>query len=193
MGRLASTIAFLGMLAQPSMVLAQQTVPTGQKLVRSAFDFAFVAIDGTPMPLDAYRGKALLIVNTASFCGYTNQYGGLQTLHEAFASKGLIVIGVPSNDFGAQEPKSNGEIATFCQGAFNVTFPLAEKQVVKGADAHPFYRFARDTLGDAAAPRWNFHKYLIGRDGRLLGGFSAQTAPDAPDFRTAIDRALAGS
>ncbi len=152
--------------------------------------FHSLRIDATPMPLTAFKGKALLIVNTASFCGYTQQYQGLQTLYETYATRGLVVIGVPSNDFGAQEPKANTEIAAFCQGAFNVTFPLAEKQVVKGRDAHPFYQWAKSVLGDAAAPRWNFHKYLVGRDGRLIAAFSTQTEPLSPKLTAAIDAAL---
>ena len=156
----------------------------------SAFDYSFVAIDGTAMPLAQFKGKVLLIVNTASFCGFTKQYDGLQRLHETYGSRGLVVIGVPSNDFGAQEPKGNAEIAEFCKGAFNVTFALTEKQTVRGQAAHPFYGWAGSTLGDAATPRWNFHKYLVGRDGRLLAAFSAQVAPDAQKLATAIEAAL---
>jgi glutathione peroxidase len=193
MGRLTSMVTLLAMLAAPSVVLAEDKSAGRQADSATAYDHAFVAIDGAPMPLATYQGKVLLVVNTASFCGFTNQYAGLQTLHETLISKGLVVIGVPSNDFGEQEPKSNGEIASFCQGAFNVTFPLAEKSTVKGPRAHAFYRWARNVLGEAAAPRWNFHKYLVGRDGRLIASFSAQTPPDAAVLRQAIDRALAGT
>ena len=157
----------------------------------SAFDFEFVAIDGKPMPLSAFKGKALLVVNTASFCGYTPQYQGLQSLHERYEAKGLVVIGVPANDFGAQEPKANQEIAEFCQGAFNITFPLAEKQIVKGSAAHPFYAWARRTMGDASSPRWNFHKYLAGRDGKLISAYPSSVEPNSPKLVAAIEAVLA--
>lgn len=156
----------------------------------SAFEFAFVGIDGKPMPFSDYRGKALLVVNTASFCGFTPQYEGLQTLHERYETKGLVVIGVPANDFGAQEPKGNAEIASFCQGAFNVTFPLTEKQIVKGKDAHPFYAWARQVLGEASTPRWNFHKYLVDREGRLVGAFPSTIEPQSSTLVGAIEAAL---
>lgn len=157
---------------------------------RSAFEFEFITIDGKPMPLGDFRGKALLVVNTASFCGYTRQYQGLQALHERFGTRGLVVIGVPANDFGEQEPKANAEIAEFCQGAFNVTFPLAEKQVVKGVSAHPFYLWARQVMGDANVPRWNFHKYLVDRDGKMVGAFPSAVEPLSPRLVDAIEAAL---
>lgn len=163
---------------------AQQSMPPP----RTGFDF--VAIDGKPMPLGDFRDKVLLVVNTASFCGYTRQYQGLQALHERYASRGLVVIGVPSNDFGGQEPKGNGEIAAFCQGAFNVTFPLAEKQVVKGTTAHPFYLWARQTLGDVSVPRWNFHKYLVDRNGRLVGAYPSAVEPLSTNLVGAIEATL---
>lgn len=156
----------------------------------SAFDFTFEAIEGMPMPLAGFRGKALLVVNTASFCGFTHQYQGLQALHETYAARGLVVIGVPSNDFGAQEPGSEAEIAKFCQGAFGVTFALTSKVAVKGSTAHPFFAWARRSLGDEAAPRWNFHKYLVGVDGRLIGAFPSKVAPNAPELIKAIEAAL---
>jgi glutathione peroxidase len=183
-GKLVSSLSALTLLTAPGIVLAE-----GQQIGR-ATDFAFTAIDGTPLPLSAFAGRVLLVVNTASFCGFTKQYEGLQSLHETYGPQGLVVIGVPANEFGEQEPGTNQEIAQFCQGAFNVTFPLTEKQVVKGPDAHPFYRWAGDVLGPSAAPRWNFHKYLVGRDGRLIGSFSTQTAPTSRPMRQAIETAL---
>jgi glutathione peroxidase len=185
MKRLLSGLAVAGMLVAPTSIIAQSGAQMG-----SAFDQSFVAIDGSPMPLAKFRGKVLLIVNTASFCGFTKQYDGLQKLHDTFGPQGLVVIGVPSNDFGSQEPKANAEIAEFCQGAFSITFPLTEKMVVKGKGAHPFYAWAGATLGEAATPRWNFHKYLVGRDGRLLASFTAQVAPDASTLVKAIETAL---
>lgn len=144
---------------------------------RNAHDFTFQAIDGTPLPLKAYAGKVVLVVNTASLCGFTSQYADLQALWHAYEAKGLIVLGVPSNDFGAQEPGTAEEILGFCQGAYGVTFPLTEKVKVKGNDAHPFYVWARAVLGQGKAPKWNFHKYLISPEGRLLDAYNASVRP----------------
>jgi glutathione peroxidase len=157
---------------------------------RTAFDHEFQAIDGGKLPLAQWRGKVLLVVNTASFCGYTPQYEGLQALWQRYEKRGLIVVGVPSNDFGAQEPKSEAEIAGFCRGAFGVTFPLTAKQEVSGPKAHAFYRWAHETLGPAKAPRWNFHKYLVGRDGKLIAGYGAGVEPLSPTLIRAIEAAL---
>jgi glutathione peroxidase len=156
-----------------------------------AFDHAFDAIEGGKLPLAQWRGKALLVVNTASFCGFTPQYEGLQALWERYQERGLVVIGVPSNDFGEQEPKAESEILGFCKGAFGVTFPLTTKVAVSGAQAHPFYRWAQEALGAAYAPRWNFHKYLVGRDGKLIAGYESQVEPLSPELTKAIEAALA--
>ena len=156
-----------------------------------AFDHAFEAIEGGKLPLAQWRGKALLVVNTASFCGFTPQYEGLQALWERYQKRGLVVIGVPSNDFGAQEPKAEAEIQAFCKGAYNVTFPLTTKEVVKGPQAHPFYLWARETLGAGNAPSWNFHKYLVGRDGKLIAGYGARVEPLSAELTKAIEAALA--
>jgi glutathione peroxidase len=176
--------------AAAGIMLAMAHVPASSGPA-SAFDHEFDAIEGGKMPLGAWRGKALLVVNTASFCGYTPQYEGLQKLWERYEAKGLIVIGVPSNDFGAQEPKSESEILGFCKGAFNVTFPLTTKVSVKGAQAHPFYRWAQEALGTASAPRWNFHKYLVARDGRLVAGYGSNVEPLSTELIKAIEAALA--
>jgi glutathione peroxidase len=156
-----------------------------------AFDHAFDAIEGGKLPLAQWRGKALLVVNTASFCGFTQQYEGLQALWERYQAKGLVVIGVPSNDFGEQEPKGEAEILGFCKGAYNVTFPLTTKVVVSGARAHSFYLWAREALGAASVPRWNFHKYLVGRDGKLIAGYGSRVEPLSPEMIKAVDAALA--
>jgi len=156
-----------------------------------AYDFNFEAIEGGRMPLGQWRGKVLLVVNTASFCGFTPQYEGLQALWQRYEAKGLVVVGVPSNDFGGQEPKSEGEILGFCKGAYNVSFPLTSKQVVSGPQAHPFYRWAADALGAGATPKWNFHKYLVGRDGRLINAFGTRVTPQAPELIKAVEAALA--
>jgi glutathione peroxidase len=156
----------------------------------SAYDYEFEAIEGGKLPLSQWRGKALLVVNVASFCGFTLQYEGLQKLWERYQSRGLVVMGVPANDFGAQEPKSEGEILEFCQGAFGVNFPMTTKQTVVGGQAHPFYLWARDTLGLTSTPRWNFHKYLVGRDGKLIAGFGSSVTPLSDTMINAVEKAL---
>jgi glutathione peroxidase len=157
----------------------------------SAYDFSFTSIDGRPLPLSEFKGKAVLVVNTASFCGFTQQYKGLQALYEKYEAKGFVVVGVPSNDFGAQEPGSATEIKEFCEGAFGITFPLTEKVPVTGASAHPFYQWAAATLGPKSAPGWNFHKYLVGRDGRIVKSFYSGAAPDGKDIIAAVEEELA--
>jgi glutathione peroxidase len=154
-----------------------------------ASDHVFEAIE-RQAPLAQWQGAAggqhglLLRVHAA--------VRGLQALWERYEAKGLVVIGVPSNDFGEQEPKAESEILGFCKGAFGVTFPLTTKVVVKGAQAHPFYRWAREALGAANAPSWNFHKYLVGRDGRLIAGYGSRVEPLSPELTKAIEGALAG-
>lgn len=174
-----------------TMLLAMGPATQSREAASAAFAYEFEAIEGGKLPLRKWQGKVLLVVNTASFCGYTQQYAGLQTLWERYEKRGLVVIGVPSNDFGAQEPKSEAEILGFCKGAYNVTFPLTTKVGVKGGDAHPFYRWARDVLGAGSAPGWNFHKYLVGRDGKLIAGYGSAVDPLSPQLVKAIEAALA--
>ena len=161
------------------------------QMTASAYDFEFEAIEGGALPLSQWRNKVLLVVNTASLCGFTPQYEGLQKLWERYEARGLVIVGVPSNDFGAQEPKSESEILGFCKGAFNVTFPLTAKEQVSGAQAHPFYRWALERLGAGAAPRWNFHKYLVGRDGQLVAGYGSSVEPLSAGLTSAIETTLA--
>jgi glutathione peroxidase len=156
----------------------------------TAHDFSLTGIDGQPMPLAQFKGHPVLIVNTASECGFTPQYEELETLWQAYKDKGLVIIGVPSNDFGGQEPGTATEIASFCKLNYGVTFPLADKTVVKGAGAHPFYVWAGEKAGMLGRPKWNFHKYLIGADGRFIDWFSTQTKPMAPKIRQAVEKAL---
>jgi glutathione peroxidase len=156
----------------------------------TAWDFSFVGIDGQPLPLAQYRGQAVLIVNTASQCGFTPQYKGLEALAEKYQERGLVVIGVPSNDFGQQEPGSSTEIKQFCQTTFGIRFPLTEKVKVVGGDAHPFYQWAARELGPLAKPRWNFHKYLIAPDGHLADWFSSVTAPESNRLVKALEDVL---
>ena len=156
----------------------------------SAHDFAFTSIDGTELPLSDFKGKTVLIVNTASQCTFTKQYGPLQTLYDEYKDRGLVIIGVPSNDFGGQEPGPEEEISAFTEAEFNVAFPLAAKTGVKGKNASPFYRWAAGQVGPAGTPRWNFHKYLVGPNGELIDWFSTFTKPDPAKIRKAIEQNL---
>jgi len=178
------TIALAAVLLLGGHTLAKENVMSLHELTADT-------IDGKPQPLSAYKGQVLLVVNVASQCGYTPQYTGLEKLWQEYKARGVTVLGFPSNDFGEQEPGSAAEIQQFCQGAFGVTFPLAGKQTVRGPGAHPFYQWARATLGERAAPRWNFHKYLVGRDGKLIAGYGSTVAPDSEQMIGAIEAALA--
>jgi glutathione peroxidase len=157
----------------------------------SAHDFEFRSIDGKPLKLKDFAGHPVLVVNTASECGLTPQYKGLQALYDTFRDRGLVVLGVPSNDFGGQEPGTEAEIENFCTERYRVTFPMTSKYAVVGANAHPFYKWAVSEAGEGAAPRWNFHKYLIGKDGALAGTFASKMTPEDPALRSAIEAALA--
>jgi glutathione peroxidase len=150
----------------------------------------FTRIDGKPLDLTALDAKAVLVVNTASKCGYTPQYEGLQALYEAKKDKGLVIVGVPSNDFGGQEPGTEEDVQTFCKLNFGVTFPLTKKYAVTGADEHPFYLNAVETLGDAAQPKWNFHKILVSGDGTPLKAYPSATTPSDAALMADIEAAL---
>lgn len=156
----------------------------------NAHTFSFKSIDGKPFPLSQFKGKAVLVVNTASACGLTPQYKGLEALWRGYKDKGLVVLGVPCNDFGAQEPGTEGEIKTFCETNFGVDFPMTSKEHVIGSAAHPFYAWVAKELGEGAVPKWNFHKYLVGKDGALAGTFGSRTEPEAADVKAAIEAAL---
>lgn len=155
---------------------------------RNAHSFSFETINGGRLDLARYRGRPILVVNTASRCGFTAQYEGLQNLHTRFGEAGLVVIGVPSNDF-RQELASNEEVAAFCEARFGIDFPLTAISRVTGADAHPFYGWARrERPGET--PRWNFHKYLIAPDGEIAAVFATTTAPEHPRIIAAIEALL---
>jgi glutathione peroxidase len=147
----------------------------------SLYDFEALSIDGQPVSLDQYRGKPLLIVNTASACGFTPQFGGLEKLHQTYGHRGLVVLGFPCNQFGSQDPGSNDEIAGFCQRNFGVTFPMMSKIDVNGAEAHPLYQWlsaeAPGLLGSKAI-KWNFTKFLVGKDGKVIKRYAPQDAPE---------------
>ena len=160
-------------------------------VAQSAYDFTFDPLTGdTPLALADFKGKVVMVVNTASACGFTPQYEGLEKLYEKFKDRGFVIVGVPSNDFGGQEPGSNSEIAHFCKLNYGVSFPMAAKVDVVGDNAHPFYKWARDELGYISIPKWNFHKYLIGRDGKLVDFFHSTTAPDSARLIKAIEKLL---
>ena len=157
---------------------------------KSAYNFEFDSIDGGVISLSDYRGDVILVVNTASECGFTRQYEGLQSLWNKYKEDGLVVIGVPSNDFGRQEPGTNDQIKRFCTVNFNINFPMAAKTFVKGEKAHPFYKWVNDELGWRARPRWNFHKYLIARDGSLQDSFSSMVSAESSKLRDKIFQLL---
>jgi glutathione peroxidase len=152
--------------------------------------FNFTSIEGQPLSLSEYRGKAVLVVNTASRCGFTPQYAGLQSLWEKYRDRGLVVLGVPSNDFGGQEPGSEAEIKSFCEVNFDIDFPMTAKEVVSGDGAHPFYKWAGEELGALSVPRWNFHKILLDTEGKAVDWFAPTTAPDADKLTAAIEKVL---
>ena len=159
----------------------------------TAHDFTFTSIEGNALPLSEFRGKVVLIVNTASQCGFTHQYADLQNVWSRYRDRGFILLGVPSNDFGGQEPGTEEEIKTFCEVNFDVDFPLTTKVHVRGDDAHPFYRWAGLQAGEMGLPRWNFHKYLIGPDGEFVDWFSTPTSPTSNKITSAIEKELTKS
>ncbi|HYC04652.1 MAG TPA: glutathione peroxidase [Azospirillaceae bacterium] len=182
MRSLVPTLSFL----LPAMAfIALATIQPAQ--AAGAHDFRFTAIEGGELPLSGYKGKAVLVVNTASLCGYTPQYKGLQALWERYQDKGLVVLGVPANDFGGQEPGSEKEIKEFCEVNFAVDFPMTTKEPVTGPQAHPFYKWAAAEKG---APKWNFHKYLLDAQGNLVAAFPSKVAPDSPELTKAVEAAL---
>ncbi|HEX6979594.1 MAG TPA: glutathione peroxidase [Alphaproteobacteria bacterium] len=155
----------------------------------AAHDFDFVSIDGEALPMRNFGGKAVLVVNTASFCGFTPQYADLEKLWQRYKDRGLVVLGVPSNDFGGQEPGTASEIKAFCE-TYAVSFPLTEKQKVVGPEAHPFYRWVAAELGEAGVPRWNFHKYLIDPSGEIVGAWPSRVTPLSREVTDAVEQAL---
>jgi len=159
-------------------------------MANDAYEFSFNAIDGAPLPLTTFKDKVVLVVNTASKCGLTPQYDGLEKLYSDYKDKGLVVLGVPSNQFAGQEPGTDEEIADFCRTNFSVDFPMTSKTDVKGDEAHPFYKWAKDVLGDPAEPVWNFHKLLVGKDGKLIRAFGPRTEPLDNEITGAIEAAL---
>jgi len=155
-----------------------------------AYDFNFNDIDGSALKLSEFKGKVIVVINVASQCGFTNQYEDMQKAWEKYQEKGVVIIGVPSNDFGEQEPGSNEEIKNFCEAKFGISFPMTEKVSVKGSNAHPFYIWARDNHGNSAIPKWNFHKIIINKDGKIADTFSSMTNPSSKKFTKIIEKLI---
>ncbi len=157
-------------------------------MVTSLHELTANTLAGAPQSLSAYRGQVALVVNTASECGLTLQYAGLEQLYEELRNRGFVILGFPSNDFGRQEPGSSQQIQTFCEKNYGVQFPMFEKVVTRGEDQSPVYRFLTEKH---SAPEWNFHKYLVGKDGEVRNGFSSTIPPESKELRAAIEAALA--
>jgi len=178
-----------GAAAQEPEAGASGAAPAGGMTRVTAYAFSFAGLRGGQIRLIEHAGKPILIVNTASRCGFTPQYAGLQDLWTRFRDRGLLVVGVPSNDFGNQEPGDADDIARTANEAFGATFPLAAKAEVRGANPHPFYKWAAFER-PFELPSWNFHKYLIGRDGHVVATFPAEVEPTDPRLVAAIEKAL---
>ncbi len=151
-------------------------------------EFTLNSIDGKPVSLADYKGKVVLIVNVASKCGFTPQYTGLEALYEKYKNQGFVIVGVPANNFGSQEPGTNEEIATFCSRKYNVSFPMMAKVSVKGDDITPLYQYLTTAKGGDV--KWNFTKFLIGKDGQIAERFESAVKPDAPELTSAVETAL---
>ena len=155
----------------------------------NAYDYEFKSIDGDKIKLSDYKGKVIVVVNVASRCGYTPQYEGLQSLWSNYKNKDVIVLGVPTNNF-RQEPGSNKEIKDFCESNFGITFPMTEKISVIGSNSHPFYKWAKEDYGIGAIPKWNFHKIIIGKEGKIVDTFSSITKPSSKKFLKVIEELI---
>ena len=173
------------------MLFCAATLVAAEKTVH---DFTLNSIDGQPAPLAAYKGKVVLLVNVASKCGFTPQYSALESTYEKYKDRGFVIVGIPANNFGAQEPGSNQEIKTFCSSKYHVTFPMMAKVSVKGDDITPLYQFLTDKSSNPQSGgeiKWNFTKFLIGPDGRVITRFEPEITPDSPQVNSAIEEALA--
>jgi len=184
---MADVLQFLGMLAAAAVMSVSSPAHSASKLGHS---FEFEAIEGGKLPLQKFAGRPVLVVNTASQCGYTPQYDDLQAVWAKYRDRGLVVLGVPSNDFGGQEPGSEAEIKKFCEVNFSADFPLTTKQTVVGDDAHPFYRWIATELGAVQVPRWNFYKYLIAPDGGIAGAWPSAVKPTSEKITAEIEKLL---
>ena len=157
---------------------------------KSFYDLSINSIDGNEIKFSNFKEKSILLVNVASNCGFTKQYEDLQKLYELYKSNGLIVLGVPSNQFGNQEPGSEKEIKNFCEANFNITFPMTSKYDVRGNKAHPVYLWAKESYGNSAVPKWNFHKILIDKNGKIQDTFASFTNPMSNKIKKEIEKIL---
>jgi glutathione peroxidase len=173
-----------GFIAGLSLLAAGQALAACEGVL----DHRASTLGGEPRDLCQYQGKVVLVVNTASYCGYTSQYEGLEKLYQTHKDKGLVVLGFPSNDFGAQEPGSNEAVKDFCERTYKVRFPMLEKSIVKGPGANPVYQKLAQATGQA--PQWNFHKYLISRDGKTIKAFSSKVTPDSSTLVKEVEAML---
>ena len=187
--QLTASLIFFSCALPWASALAAAPVPTGNTACPALLQQQFKRLqDEAPQQLCQYAGKVLLVVNTASYCGFTNQYQGLEALHARYQGRGLVVLGFPSNDFGQQEPGSGKEIADFCFNTYGVKFPMFSKTVVLGAGRSPLYAALAKASGEA--PQWNFHKYLVNRQGQVVGSFASGVPPEDKRLLSAIERAL---
>ena len=157
---------------------------------KTLYDFIINSINGDEIKLEKFKGKTLLLVNVASKCGFTKQYNDLQNLYDLYKEKGLIIIGIPSNQFGGQEPASESEIKNFCETNFNITFPMTSKYDVKGENSHPIYIWAKETYGSTTIPKWNFHKILINKEGNVEDVFVSFTNPMSKKIIKKVEQIL---
>ena len=155
-----------------------------------AYDFKFKDLDGSILSLSEYKGKIIVVVNVASQCGFTKQYEDMQKIWSEYQKKGVVMIGVPSNDFGNQEPGNNEDIKNFCEAKFGISFPMTEKVIVKGKEAHPFYIWARENHGKSAVPKWNFHKIIVDKNGKIAETFSSITRPSSNKFIKTLEKLI---
>jgi glutathione peroxidase len=181
------------MLKSLLVLLALGMAVVGSASAPSIYTYTLNSIDGKPTPLSTFKGKVVMLVNVASRCGFTPQYTGLEALYEKHKDQGFVIVGIPANNFGGQEPGTNEEIKTFCKSKYDVTFPMMAKVSVAGADKAPLYQFLTDPAtnpGTSGEIKWNFTKFLIGRNGEILARFEPATRPDDPTLNAAVEKAL---
>ena len=172
------------------MIISLLSKTVNAEYKKLAYDFKFNDLDGSELNLSEYTGKVIIVINVASRCGFTKQYEDMQKVWEKYQSKGIIMLGVPSNDFGNQEPGSSEEIKNFCEAKFGISFPMTEKVSVKGQNAHPFYVWARENHGKSAIQKWNFHKIIIDKSGKVSETFSSMTNPSSGKFIKTLEKLL---
>ena len=157
--------------------------------IKVAYEYSFKDLDGQDLKLSEFKEKVVVVTNVASKCGFTSQYEDLQTIWEKYQSKGLIVIGVPSNSFN-QELETNEEVKNFCEAKFGISFPMTQKEIVRGENAHPFYKWAKESYGSGSVPKWSFHKIIIDKKGKVFDTFASMTNPTSKKFIKSIEEAL---